>query len=199
MTTPNPTWYDILGVPRDASPEQVKAAWRTATDKFEPGSGSGQFRLFNEAADVLLDPVRRAEYDAGLAAEPVTVQEPPAPAAPGTDADTPGAPAIEPADGPDDPDAEPMTGRSWVLPVLAALTALALVAVVVAAGLLWNRSSDAGIDLVDGVTEGEIPARVAAGDSAQSAAARALVAVLSYDYRRMEADKERAQIGRAHV
>ncbi|HET7682746.1 MAG TPA: J domain-containing protein [Marmoricola sp.] len=192
MTTPNPTWYDILGVPRDASPEQVKAAWRTATDKFEPGSGSGQFRLFNEAADVLLDPVRRAEYDAGLAAEPVTVQEPPAPAAPGTDADTPGAPAIEPADGPDDPDAEPMTGRSWVLPVLAALTALALVAVVVAAGLLWNRSSDAGIDLVDGVTEGEIPARVAAGDSAQSAAARALVAVLSYDYRRMEADKERA-------
>ena len=39
-STPNPTWYDILGVPRDASPEQVKAAWRAATDKFEPGSGT---------------------------------------------------------------------------------------------------------------------------------------------------------------
>ena len=55
--TPSPTWYDVLGVERDATPEQIKAAWRNATDKFEPGSGSGQFRMFNEAADVLLDPV----------------------------------------------------------------------------------------------------------------------------------------------
>ena len=55
--TPNPTWYDVLGVSRDASPAEIKAAWRHATDKFEPGSGSGQFRMFNEAADVLLDPV----------------------------------------------------------------------------------------------------------------------------------------------
>jgi hypothetical protein len=79
-----------------------------------------------------------------------------------------------------------------VLPVLAGLTALALVAVVLAVGLLWDRSSDAGVSLVEGVTKGEIPARVEAGDSAQSAAARALVAVLSYDYRRMDADRKRA-------
>src|SRR4051794_5980389 len=64
--TPNPTWYDILGVARGASPADIKAAWRAATDKFEPGSGTSQFRLFNEAADVLLDPQRRAAYDAEL-------------------------------------------------------------------------------------------------------------------------------------
>src|SRR4051812_26981991 len=73
MTTnqaPGPTWYDILGVGREATPEQVKAAWRVAADKFEPGSGTSQFRLFNEAADVLLDPARRAAYDAELDAAP---------------------------------------------------------------------------------------------------------------------------------
>ena len=68
-TSPNPTWYDVLGVSRDAIPAEIKAAWRNATDKFEPGSGSGQFRMFNEAADVLLDPERRAAYDASLDAE----------------------------------------------------------------------------------------------------------------------------------
>jgi len=64
--SPGPTWYDILGVAPDASAEEIKAAWRDATDKFEPGTGAGQFRLFNEAADVLLDPAKRAEYDAEL-------------------------------------------------------------------------------------------------------------------------------------
>ena len=68
-SSPNPTWYDVLGVSRDASPAEIKAAWRNATDKFEPGSGSGQFRMFNEAADVLLDPERRAAYDASLDAD----------------------------------------------------------------------------------------------------------------------------------
>src|ERR1700712_5107479 len=52
-STPSPTWYDVLGVSRTASPYQIKAAWRLATDKFEPGTGAGQFRMFNEAADVL--------------------------------------------------------------------------------------------------------------------------------------------------
>src|SRR3954447_6788035 len=102
--TPNPTWYDILGVGREATPDEVKAAWRAATDKFEPGSGTSQFRLFNEAADVLLDPARRVAYDAELAGpdapavetiaaepepEPDAVPEPElAPQSePGTDAD----------------------------------------------------------------------------------------------------------------
>ena len=54
----NPTLYDVLGVSPDASQEQIKTAWRDSAGRFEPGSGgsSAQFRLFNEAAEVLLDP-----------------------------------------------------------------------------------------------------------------------------------------------
>ncbi len=72
----NPTLYDILGVSPDASREEIRKAWREAADRFEPGEGGStkQFRLFNEAAEVLLDPERREEYDAQLpdrdAAEP---------------------------------------------------------------------------------------------------------------------------------
>ncbi|MGN6129973.1 MAG: J domain-containing protein, partial [Nocardioidaceae bacterium] len=67
----NPTLYDILGVRPDASADEIKRAWRDAAERFEPGSGSSgaQFRLFNEAAEVLLDPQRRREYDDRLAGE----------------------------------------------------------------------------------------------------------------------------------
>jgi len=67
----NPTLYDILGVSPTASSDQIKTAWRDAADRFGPGSGasSAQFRLFNEAADVLLDPARRKAYDAQLVAD----------------------------------------------------------------------------------------------------------------------------------
>jgi Mce-associated membrane protein len=68
----NPTLYDVLGVPRDASREEIRKAWRDAADRFEPGEGGStkQFRLFNEAAEVLLDPERRKAYDARLEPEP---------------------------------------------------------------------------------------------------------------------------------
>ena len=67
----NPTFYDILGVSPTASSDQIKTAWRDAADRFGPGSGgsSAQFRLFNEAADVLLDPARRKAYDEQLVAD----------------------------------------------------------------------------------------------------------------------------------
>ena len=93
----NPTWYDILGVAQDAGPDEIKAAWRSATDKFEPGSGTSQFRLFNEAADVLLHRERRAAYDAQLAGtepevEPVDLAKPEPEAVEAPEA----APAVEP-------------------------------------------------------------------------------------------------------
>ena len=100
-STPSPTWYDVLGVSRDASPEEIKAAWRTATDKFEPGSGSGgQFRMFNEAADVLLDPERRAAYDATLDGAPVAAtadQEAEAPTDRSSSSTPPAAPGRPPS------------------------------------------------------------------------------------------------------
>lgn len=66
---PGVSYYDLLGVTPDATPEQIKTAWRSATDKFQPGSGTNQFRLFNDAAELLLDPAKRAAYDAELSAD----------------------------------------------------------------------------------------------------------------------------------
>ena len=69
------TWYDLLGVDRDATPEQIRVAWREATDRAEPGTS--QFKKYNEAAEVLLDERARAAYDAELAAsEPDARAEP---------------------------------------------------------------------------------------------------------------------------
>jgi Mce-associated membrane protein len=185
----SPTWYDVLGVPRDASAEEIKAAWRHATDKFEPGQGSGQFRMFNEAADTLLDPARRAEYDASLdgAAAPVTtVPEPPAEeTAPSTHDDTVAvAPArkderraarAERAARPS-PTRPPASGRLRAL--CAVLAALALVAAGLAVWFSIQVRQDAAVD----------DARTAA----PAAAERAAKAMLSYDYEQLAADRNRA-------
>ena len=193
-TSPNPTWYDVLGVSRDASPAEIKAAWRNATDKFEPGSGSGQFRMFNEAADVLLDPERRAAYDASLDGEQAHEQlaeEPPPP--PLVD-----EPAEEPGTHPD-PKAERRRERaerraeksatrpaaysepaSPLAAILAGVLALLTVLALVAAGFfaLQVRKDAQTAD-----------AREKAPGSAENAAK----AILSYDYRRLPTDRKRAE------
>src|SRR4051812_44102809 len=133
--TPGPTWYDVLGVSRDADSDEIRAAWRAATDKFEPGSGSGQFRMFNEAAEVLLDPARRAAYDASLGgsvqaeAAAEDVQPEPAPAsAPPAVATEPKQEKVRRTRPPD----EPASRRAVVAAaVLAVLTLVALGLVVV--------------------------------------------------------------------
>lgn len=190
-----PSWYDILGVDPSASPEQIKAAWRAATDKFEPGSGQSQFRLFNEAADVLLDPERRRAYDAGLErAERGPAQpEPDQPARPhgGAEGARPRTEEVGPSGG---AAAEPAPKQrlSLAVPALAVLVVLALVAVGVFGVLLKQRSDDAGVGYFQGITEGDAQARADAASSAGAAAERALAAALSYDYRRMPADRARA-------
>lgn len=87
----NPTLYDILGVSPDASREEIRKAWRESADRFEPGEGGSakQFRLFNEAAEVLLDPARRKEYDEQLGLAASGPEEQPAAGVP--DAPVPGA------------------------------------------------------------------------------------------------------------
>ncbi|WP_158604339.1 J domain-containing protein [Nocardioides mangrovicus] len=202
------TWYDLLGVDRDATPDQIKAAWRDATDRFEPGSGTSQFRLFNEAADVLLDPAQRAAYDAGLEREPVAapvdVRDPesttalapspqptlaptPEPAEPGEQESeeaerTDAAEESEEAEEAEEAGrTEATTGRRLAavpLWVLALLTVV-VVAVVAIGAVLAVRNHDAGQS-------------DDAGQEASAAAERALPAVLSYDYRRLKADNKRA-------
>jgi molecular chaperone DnaJ len=61
-------YYDILGVDRDASEEEIKRAFRRAAQKHHPdvdaSSGAEQrFKELNEAYRVLSDRQRRAAYD----------------------------------------------------------------------------------------------------------------------------------------
>ena len=56
-----PTWYDLLAVPRAASPQDVRAAWKAQIADLEPGDR--RFDALNRAAKVLLDPASRAAYD----------------------------------------------------------------------------------------------------------------------------------------
>jgi DnaJ-class molecular chaperone len=62
-------YYDILGVPRNASADQIKAAHRKLVRKFHPDVNKGdrsaeeRFKEVQEAYDVLSDPTRRGNYD----------------------------------------------------------------------------------------------------------------------------------------
>ncbi len=163
-----PTWYDVLGVERDAPAADVRAAWRAAIADLDPSDR--RFRSANEAAEVLLDPRRRAAYDASLEPEPEPEPEPQA--EPAVDHGTATGTTVvgEPA----------ARGRGrlgrvpvWLLAVLGVLaTALVVLAVVV-----WTRPH---------VDPGEVA-------RAQGAAEQAAVPVLSYDYRSLEEDADAAR------
>jgi uncharacterized membrane protein len=61
-------YYAILGVPRDATQEQIKEAYRRLVKIYHPDRNPSpeaeeMFKLINEAYQVLSDPARRAGYD----------------------------------------------------------------------------------------------------------------------------------------
>ena len=61
-------YYEVLGVPRDASPEDLNKAFRQQALKFHPDrnkepDASEKFKEVNAAYQVLSDPERRAAYD----------------------------------------------------------------------------------------------------------------------------------------
>jgi curved DNA-binding protein CbpA len=90
-----PTHYEVLGVARSASTEQVRAAYRAAARDHHPDAGGdpARMRAVNAAWTVLGDPVRRAAYDrqlAGRRAAPAPPGAPPGAAwAPDADGDRP--------------------------------------------------------------------------------------------------------------
>ena len=76
---PTPDHYAALGVPRDASPEEIREAWRFALVAFHPDRfrDDGQrdhaermAKRVNGAWQVLGDPMARRRYDRRLETEP---------------------------------------------------------------------------------------------------------------------------------
>lgn len=65
--------YQVLGVDRSASAEQIKAAYRAGVRDSHPDKNPGdkaaeeRFKAISSAYEVLGDPGRRAAYDAELA------------------------------------------------------------------------------------------------------------------------------------
>jgi curved DNA-binding protein len=61
-------YYEILGVPRDATPDQIKSAYRKLARKYHPDvskhpEAEAHFKEMGEAYKVLKDPESRASYD----------------------------------------------------------------------------------------------------------------------------------------
>jgi Mce-associated membrane protein len=153
VSAPNPSWYDLLGVAPEAPTEDVRAAWRAAIAELDPTDR--RFGPLNRAAEVLLDPVRRAAYDAEL-----VVAEP--------DPEPVPEPEPEPSAAEAAPAAGTARGRGvvpgWLLVGVAVVTLLvAGTAAVIAATVPSDRSVED------------------ASAQARAAAERAIVPVLSYD------------------
>lgn len=190
----NPSLYDLLDVDPSASDAEIRTAWKSAIADLDPTDR--RFRAYNQAAEVLLDPAKRAAYDADLAAaapepeavprdEPVVVSKTgsadPHPSVIAEVGSTKKArkPAPEGPATAETHDAGASTG-SWTVPTwLLLAVAVALVAVLGVTAWVWSLPSDTAVET--------------STRSAQAAAENAAVAILSYDAETLEQDQETAQ------
>ena len=162
----NPSWYDLLDVAPDASEAEVRAAWRAAVADLDPTDR--RFAVYNQAAEVLLDPRRRAAYDAERVA--AAADEPTAPTA--TDTTTATTTGTGASVGP---------APRWLVPgwLLAGLAVLTVLAVAACAWVVTTRPSDAAVE--------------ESGRAAQSAAETAIGPILSYDAAHLDEDQKAAE------
>lgn len=175
-----PSWYDVLGVEPDADTTEIRAAWKSAVADLDPTDR--RFRLLNKAAEVLLDPEARTAHDLELAQDldedEDEVLEPPV----GVTLDKdPYGPVSTEENGSEGTKA--LSGRAVV--VTAVLGVVALLLLIGAVFSVTNGGDDTS------TADGALPdAREVA--AAQAAAEAAVVPVLSYDYRKLEEDKQAA-------
>ena len=169
MSTASPSWYDVLGVASDASADEVRAAWRAEIADLDPTDR--RFAVLNQAAEVLLDPARRAAYDAErAAAEPEVAPEVEA------EPETVAPQRHEPVEvAPAAPEGRRVV-PAWLLAGLAVLTLLVAAAAITVAVTI---PSDAAV--------------AEATTSARSAAERAIVPVLSYDAAHLDQSRSEAE------
>lgn len=65
-------YYEVLGIPRDATGEEIKKTFRRLARQFHPDVNPGNktaeetFKDINEAYDILSDEIKRADYDQQL-------------------------------------------------------------------------------------------------------------------------------------
>ncbi|MDM8300337.1 DnaJ C-terminal domain-containing protein [Collinsella tanakaei] len=59
------TFYDVLGVQKNASDQEIKKAFRKLAQKYHPDAGGDEakFKEISEAYETLSDPKKRKEYD----------------------------------------------------------------------------------------------------------------------------------------
>jgi len=184
--------YDLLDVEEAATAAEIRSAWKAAIADLDPTDR--RFRAYNDAAGVLLDPEKRAAYDAELAlsaGDEVADDE----AAVADEAESGAEPAVAPVEISKDrveaDETEPLPGGgppTWGLLVaaVAAVVSLALAVVV----LSWPGSlgGPSPKEREESTEEAE-----AAADSAEAAAADAVPVVLSYDYRTLDTDFAEAE------
>ena len=165
------TWYDVLGVDPEATSDEIRDAWKQAIADLEPTDR--RFRACNQAAEVLLDPERRAAYDAELAAVAPSQSEPAV--EPAVEPELASEPWTEPAPAPTD------RGPAWVPSnrLLIGLAALAAIVAVLAAVVQFVVDPPAE-DVEDSIRE------------ARDAAADAMPVLFTYNYKTAEVDRDQA-------
>lgn len=170
-----PDPYEVLGVGTDATDDQIRKAWRKRTKA--TGPGSAEFAAFNDAAELLLDRVRRAAYDAEAAAHRAAAVRQ----------------AAEPEGRPSSPSGTLAQGWSGTALIAGCVAALA-VALAVWQGIDYATHSDhtSGGPGTGGVAAGSFAEPASVQTAAVSTVQTGLPAVLSYSFDSMAADEANA-------